>query len=132
MSFHPPFPAFPGVPTRPMDRDALARLAEALTACRRLRSWPGIQAHIQRGYVLLWIHLALERELDPPRVLRREGQARFRFQAAFVEAAAQFGLHDRVYLVLYAQSIATAADELWRQAKTAQATATKQPLLNLF
>ena len=120
MRFHPPFPLFPPVPTAPMDPASLGELQDALQACKGKMSWPEFLLHVQNGYARVWIHLALERGLDPRKILGAANQGHQVVLTAWIDAGKRVGIHDRVSLAWYAPEVAALACRLWTAAKAKQ------------
>lgn len=118
--FHPPLPDFPPVPTAPMDPVAKRHLAEAILDCQKMISYKETQDHIQAGYARIWIHLTLERGLDPRKVSGVASKGHQDILKAFLAAGVRIGLHDRATLAWHAPYIAATATQLWRQAKESQ------------
>jgi len=118
----PPRPEFPDVPTAAMPADARRKLADALQSCRPMMSWPGIQAHVKRGYAYIWIHLAMERHLDPRKTIAPSSWGYQDILKAFLLAGGQIGLHDRTALGWHAPDVAMLAAKLWLAAKEPQST----------
>ena len=127
MRLCPPRPEFPDVPTTAMPAEARRKLADALQACRTMMSWPGIQAHVKRGYAFIWIHLAMERHLDPRKTIAPTSWGYQDILKAFLKNGSQIGLHDRTALGWHAPDVALLAAKLWQEAKDLQAAAA--PLL---
>lgn len=123
---HPPLPAFPAVPTAPMSRGTKRHLLEALQECHKTKSWKETQDHIQHGYALLWLHLVLERGLDPRKVVGAALRGNQDLLSPFFAEASRLGLHSRVALGCAAPVVAATAARLWREAKEAQASVLPQ------
>ena len=128
--YYPPLPVFPGVPTAPMDPSTRRRLVEAIQECKKMLAFDEAQAHVLMGYALLWLHLTLERTLDPRKVLVAASSGHQAVVEAFLAAGARIGVHDRAFLRRQIAPVSAAGANLWRQAKEAQGVALP-PLLCL-
>jgi hypothetical protein len=98
----------------------MRNLADAIYECRKMINYKETQDHLHVGYARIWIHLALERVLDPRKLLAPASKNHQAVLRAFLEAGLRIGVHDRATLAWKVPAIAAMADHLWRQAKEAQ------------
>lgn len=116
-----------------MDRADLAQLLEALRECRKMASWPDVVRYAKKGLARLWIHLVLERGLDPRKAAPACSKGHQAVLKPYLEAGFSAGLGDRAELAWEVQEVAELASGLWDQAKASQSTqrASQAPLLGL-
>lgn len=118
----------PPVPTSSMPVDDRRVLADAVQALKPFLHRTDAQEHLGQAYARVWIHLAMERGLDPRRITSPKS-AGFQILLPIFQAAIQrLGLHDRVDAARWAPTVAPVSATLWRQAKEAQG----QPVPGLF
>jgi hypothetical protein len=120
LKYCPPRPELPLVPTAAMPPAAQGHLVDALRSCKSGMTWPAMQEHVNRGYALLWIHLTLERRLDPCKTVAPTCQGHRTILQPFIKAGALIGLHDRAELGRRAPEVAKLAAKLWRETRLAQ------------
>lgn len=126
--YHLSLPELPAVPTAPLTPAARRDLVLALQSCKGWMAHQAFQKWTRKAYARLWIHLALERGLDPRKVSTPGTKGHQVVVAAFLAAGKAIGLHDRVALVELSQELANAACRLWMEAKQAQGSAPAQLL----
>lgn len=85
-----------------------------------MRAWAETQDHLVRAYAILWLHLALERRLDPRHLLSPGAKGYLDLLAAFVQQARSIGWQDPVTLKLAVPQAALRACSLWMEAKESQ------------
>ena len=118
--FHPPLPVFPAVSTAPLQAADRSQLFQAIRECKAQRSGRAARAHLTQGYALLWLHLALERGLDPRRVLAPSSAGYDPLLKAFLQVGVTLGVDDRTTLGWEAPLAALRACRLWTEAKDRQ------------
>jgi hypothetical protein len=123
-------PGLPPFPTTQLTPEQRIQLRSALQFLRPFIHRKDAFEHALACYAQVWVHLALERGLDPRRC---SGQASQGYQAvlkAFQPAVSRLGLHDQVQAAWWAPQVAPMAATLWRKAKEAQQQA-PPPLMAL-
>ena len=115
-----PLPRLPAIPTRPLTPGASLELVSLLQSLKPKLRFEEVQAHIQKAYARIWLHLALERNLDPRRAATPSQQSYQALLPVFQTVVAKIGLHDRTVAGWHAPEVAILACGLWRQVKTEQ------------
>ncbi len=119
--FHPPLPEFPPLRTTPMDPATRRRLEDAMQECRKMQAYPKVKDHLHRGYAMLWVNLALERGMDPRKVLGPGSRGHQVVLKVFLQACAHLGIHERATIERNLILISHLGARLWQEAKEAQA-----------
>lgn len=132
-TWRPPLPELPPVRTTPLNAAEKAELVDALQACRRAKAWADVRKHAQKGLARLWLHLVLERGLDPRKAAPGTSAGHQAVLKPYLDACVRLSLGDRAELAWDVQDVADLAGRLWDQAKAEQAAsrASQAPLLGL-
>jgi hypothetical protein len=120
VSWRLPLPDFAPVSTAPLSKVALADLLATLQECRRYSTWASHRNHVKPGFARLWLHLVLERGMDPRRAVLASIWVDHPVLKAYLAMAVQKGLGDRTSLSHDVLEISRLAAQLWGQAKAAQ------------
>jgi hypothetical protein len=117
-------PALPPVPTAPMPPAARRSLAELL-ATRLDLTDPDVQAWERQGYARIWLHLLLDRHLDPRMAISPKQPAYQAVLRPFQAAGVRIGRHDACSMAWLAPAVAREAYDLWRHTTAVQGEAPK-------
>ena len=119
-------PELPPVPLAPMGKEDKKSLVAILRSVPSGELWRlEVQEWVRQGYARIWIHLCLERGIQPPMAANRTHRAYKTLEPLMCAAAERVAHHTAKQVEdWHLPEIALAASALWREAMGARATAT--------